>query len=61
MLILTRRPGESLVIELPGDQVAEVTVMRVKGQQVKLSIETPRCVPVVRSEILQAEAAKVAT
>lgn len=47
MLILTRRLGESLVI---GDDVS-VTVLGVKGNQVRLGIDAPRDVTVHREEI----------
>jgi len=50
MLILARRIGESIVI---GDQV-EVSVVDIKGDQVKLGINAPRAVPVFRSEVYQA-------
>ncbi|MDX1697176.1 MAG: carbon storage regulator CsrA [Thiohalobacterales bacterium] len=47
MLILTRRVGESLVI---GDDVV-VTVLGVKGNQVRIGIKAPRDVQVHREEI----------
>jgi carbon storage regulator len=50
MLILARRIGESIVI---GDQV-EVSVVDIKGDQVKLGINAPRSVPVFRHEVYQA-------
>ena len=50
MLILARRIGESIVI---GDQV-EVSVVDIKGDQVKLGINAPRAVPVFRREVYQA-------
>ncbi|MCX7031964.1 MAG: carbon storage regulator CsrA [Spirochaetes bacterium] len=50
MLILARRIGESIVI---GDQV-EVSVVDIKGDQVKLGINAPRAVPVFRLEIYRA-------
>jgi carbon storage regulator len=47
MLILTRRVGESLMI---GDEIT-VTVMDVKGNQVRLGINAPKSVAVHREEI----------
>lgn len=47
MLILTRRVGETLMI---GDQVT-VTVLGVKGNQVRLGVNAPKEVAVHREEI----------
>ena len=47
MLILTRRIGETVVI---GDDI-EVTVLGVKGMQVRVGISAPRNVAVHREEI----------
>ena len=49
MLILTRRVGETLMV---GDQVT-VTVLGVKGNQVRLGVNAPRDVAVDREEIYQ--------
>ena len=47
MLILTRRVGETLMI---GDKVT-VTVLGVKGNQVRLGVDAPKDVAVHREEI----------
>ncbi len=48
MLILTRRIGETLLI---GDDVT-VTVLGIKGNQVRIGIKAPDQVNVVREELL---------
>ncbi|SBS35320.1 Carbon storage regulator [Marinomonas spartinae] len=47
MLILTRRVGEALMV---GDEVS-VTVLGVKGNQVRIGINAPKDVSVHREEI----------
>jgi carbon storage regulator len=50
MLILSRRPGESLTI---GDNIV-VTVVSINGNQIRLGIDAPRDVRVLRDEIYRA-------
>ena len=47
MLALTRKKGESLVI----NNDIEVTVLEIRGDQVKIGITAPKEVPVYRKEI----------
>ena len=60
MLILTRRVGETLMI---GDDVT-VTVLGVKGNQVRVGVNAPKHIAVHREEIynrIQSEAAGEST
>ena len=50
MLVLTRRPNQTIVI---GDDIV-VTVLEVKGDQIRLGIDAPRHVQVLREEVLVA-------
>lgn len=47
MLALTRKKNEAIVI----NNNIEITVLEVKGEQVKLGISAPKDVPVYRKEV----------
>lgn len=47
MLILTRKVGETIVI----NENIRVTVLAIKGSQIRLGVEAPADVPVHRQEI----------
>lgn len=47
MLALSRKEGESIVI---GNNI-EITILEVKGDQVKLGIAAPKSIPIYRKEI----------
>lgn len=47
MLALSRKKNEALVI----NNNVEITVLEIKGEQVKLGIEAPREVPIYRKEV----------
>lgn len=49
MLILTRKVGESLLI---GDDIS-LTILNVRGNQVKIGIKAPKDISVHREEIYQ--------
>ena len=50
MLILRRKSGESIVI---GDNI-NVTVLDINEGSVRLAIDAPKSIPILRSELLQA-------
>jgi carbon storage regulator len=50
MLIITRRPGERLVL---GDDI-RIEVIEIAGNTVRLGIDAPRSLPVYREELWEA-------
>jgi carbon storage regulator len=48
MLVLTRHPGESIQL----DQHITVVVLEVRGDQVRIGIDAPKEVTIVRTELL---------
>lgn len=48
MLVITRQPGDSLLI---GEDI-KITVLEVSGDRIKIGIDAPRRIPVVRTEVL---------
>jgi len=53
MLVLSRKPGEKLVI---GDDVV-LTINRISGNRVAIGIEAPRDVRIVRGELVRNQVA----
>ena len=49
MLVLSRKATETIVV----DDAIEVTVLEILGDRVKIGINAPRDVPIVRQELLQ--------
>lgn len=47
MLALTRKLNESIII----DNDIEITILEIKGEQVKIGITAPKTVPVYRKEL----------
>lgn len=47
MLVLTRRPGEAIIIN--GDII--VRVLQINGNQIRLGIEAPENINIVREEL----------
>jgi carbon storage regulator len=53
MLVLTRKPGERIVID---DQIT-VTVLEVQGNRIRLGIEAPTEIPIKREELVRSAVA----
>ena len=49
MLALSRKPNESIMI---GNDI-EITILEVKGEQVKIGINAPMSIPVYREEVYE--------
>ena len=50
MLILHRKKGESLVI----NENIKVTIVDVSGEKVKIAVEAPKEIPILRTELIAA-------
>lgn len=50
MLVLTRKPGQGFLI---GDQI-EVTILETSGDKVRVAVQAPREVSVLRKELAEA-------
>lgn len=55
MLILTRTPQESLIIQLPDHREIKVMLVSVHGQQARIGIEADRDIIITREELLYPE------
>lgn len=53
MLVLTRRPGESLVVQLADGEQIEITVLSLKSNQVRIGTKAPEHIPILRAELLE--------
>ena len=54
MLVLSRKTEESIVI----DKRITITVLEIRGNQIRLGIEAPKEIPVMREELIGLAAAK---
>ena len=52
MLKLSRRIGETVVLELPTGEQIDVVLLEVKGSQARLAFDAPLEVRIVREELL---------
>lgn len=51
MLVLTRRIGESILIELPTGELIKVSMLDIKGSQVRIGTEAPDDITIIREEL----------
>ena len=51
MLVITRREGEEVVIGDPSSPMGVVRIASIKGDRVRIALDFPRDVPVLRREI----------
>ena len=57
MLTLTRREGDSVILET-SDGLIQVTVENINGQQVRVGFEAPKSVKILRGELKEREGAE---
>ena len=55
MLVLTRTPNQSIILQLPNGDNIQVYVNDIKGQQVKIGIDAPDNVSILRDELFYKE------
>jgi carbon storage regulator len=53
MLVLTRRVGESILIEIPTGDPVKVTVLGVKGNQVRIGTDAPNDINLLREGLCE--------
>ena len=58
MLVITRKPGEAIVIDSSGVTI-EITVIETAKGQTKLGVSAPKEVKIMRSELLAVESSNV--
>ncbi len=51
MLVISRQPGDSFLI---GEEI-KVTILEVNGDKIKIGIDAPKSVRIMRSEVLDTE------
>ena len=53
MLVLSRRPGEIVIVDTPGGRI-EIMLIEMRGDKVRLGIKAPSQYPVHRLEVAEA-------
>jgi carbon storage regulator len=52
MLVLSRKPGEKILVELPGGETMEIVVVRIGPNTVRIGIDAPRTMNIRREELV---------
>lgn len=52
MLVLSRRPNESVVIRKAGEVLAKVTLLRTAGDKCRIGFDADHTIEIVRSELI---------
>lgn len=53
MLLLSRKHGEEIIIQLPGDQLVRVVILpSTRSREARLGIDAPRSIRVIRGELI---------
>jgi carbon storage regulator len=52
MLVLTRKETEEIVIKLESGETITISIERISGERVKIGIDAPKHIPVIRRELL---------
>lgn len=53
MLVLTRKEGDFVTVEIPGQKPIRVTLVSVKGKQVRVGIEAPQEYRILRDNAVK--------
>lgn len=51
MLVLTRKVGDKIVIEVPGREPILIMLARIDGNQARIGVEAPRDYRILREEV----------
>lgn len=54
MLVLTRKPGESIVLGDPAKPLAVITIEQLRGDRVRVGVAAPTSLSINRSEVAAA-------
>lgn len=53
MLVLSRDPQQSIILEYPNGEKVTIQVLSVNGKQVRIGIDAPKDIKIARSELLR--------